>query len=1255
MLGLWTTGTPTVQVPKKPLKTSLILCHWRGGNQQLGKRGTPGLTPLPQYPGHRQTAKATTYKQALIEAPAPEEEPLFLRATTDPGTHLTLAGQANGRSATLLVDSGATGVFIHPSFATASNATVTVKSTPREVRVIDGRVINTGLVTHEATFQLVIGDHVETLTADITNTGRYDCVLGTPWLWQHDPDIRWSTGSVRFTSVFCKKHCLPTSLPSQTVTNRPTLSSLPKFRHTTRGAELYSLEISELSTSPIKKGTTLPSEYADLEGAFSEEASNELPRHGPSDMRIEFKEGQEPRNMGLRPMSPAELEELRRYLDEHLGKGWIQRSQSPVSAPIVFAKKKDGTLRVCIDYRNLNKVTIKNRYPLPLIPELTDRLVGAKIFTKLDVRQAYHRVRMAAGHEYKTAFKTRYGLFEYLVMPFGLTNAPAQFQAHMQTIFGDLLDISVVIYLDDILIFSKTLEEHRSVVREVLKRLHQHGLYAKLSKCEFHKKAVEFLGLVVSSRGLEMCQDKVAALKDWPTPKNLREVQAFLGFANFYRRFIPNYSQIAVPLTRLTKKDQPFSWSPATEAAFSELRRRFTEAPVLLHPQFDKPFIIETDASDTATGGILSQYGPDGLLHPCAYRSSKMSAAEENYDIYDKELLSIVLAFQDWRIYLEGSPHQIRVISDHKNLEQFMTTKVLNRRQARWSELLSSYNFVIEHRPGALNGRADMLSRRFDTSTTDNNVRPLLRLAMLEAVEPVWSDDQIFKLIREATPDDPTLGPILRFLTTAHGETPSQLRRQLHDYTLCDGLLFFRGAIMVPDNEEFRRQILRSRHDAPAAGHLGRAKTVDLVARTFYWPSLTRYVHRYVDGCDLCQRSKSTRHPRYGLLQPIPAADAPWKRVTTDFIVKLPQSNGYDTIMVVVDKNTKLAHFIPTTEAMDSAGAAKLYLQHVWKHHGTPTELISDRGTVFVSKFMRRLHELLRIQPSPTTAFHPQSDGQTERVNQYLEQILRMFTTKRQDDWSDLLPLAEFACNNSIHSATRFSPFYATYGYHPTMSFSKPTTSVVPAAEDRVRLLHQVHEEIKTMIQIAGENAKRHYDRHVHDAPKYSIGDKVLLRSEHIAATSPSKKLGPKFLGPFPIIQKLSELVFRLKLPQSLRIHDVFHAAVLEPYRPDTIPGRQQRPPPPVITPAGDLEWEVSQVLNSRIVGRGRRLQYLVSWKGYGLEQDSWEPAVNLRNAPLMVENFHRLHPEAPQPPAIPRRGVMLGLGNKPGMEPWDG
>jgi len=285
-----------------------------------------------------------------------------------------------------------------------------------------------------------------------------------------------------------------------------------------------------------------------------------------------------------------------------------------------------------------------------------------------------------------------------------------------------------------------------------------------------------------------------------------------------------------------------------------------------------------------------------------------------------------------------------------------------------------------------MNGRADALSRRSDvTEAGIQESKPFLKLAALESCDSVWTDQRILEHIRVKTPQNPTLQPILAYFTNGPNMAPTDIRRRFQSYTFSNGILYFQNTIFVPNDEEIRRQILRSRHDAPAAGHQGCAKTLDLVMRTFYWPSLRRYVYRYVDGCDTCQRSKPSHHAPYGLLQPIPAAEAPWKRITADFIVKLPISVGYDSILVVVDKNTKLGHFIPTNETIDSSGADNLYLHHVWRYHGIPNEIISDRGSVFISKFMKRLYELLRIRPCPSTAFHPQSDGQTEHVNQVLE------------------------------------------------------------------------------------------------------------------------------------------------------------------------------------------------------------------------------------------------------------------------------
>jgi hypothetical protein len=482
----------------------------------------------------------------------------------------------------------------------------------------------------------------------------------------------------------------------------------------------------------------LPKQYASYADVFADPWALEAPTDTQAFHAIDIEEGKDPPVMPIYPLAQSELKALREYLDKALERGWIRESKSPAGAPILFVPKKDGSLRLCVDYRGLNKVTIKNRHPLPLIGELLDRLSQAKIFTKLDLRDAYHRIRIKEGDEWKTAFRTRYGHYEYLVMPFGLANAPATFQNYIHKALGALVDDICVVYLDDILIYSENEEQHAEHVRRVLERLRQWGLYAKLSKCEFHTRYVEFLGFVVTSSGVVMDPERVRAIREWPTPTCFRDIQVFLGFANFYRRFIHNFSGIARPLNELLqgsganesrqqkkqrKKEgsptKPWEWTAEVAASFHQLRDAFLHAPVLRHFDPSLPITVITDASDAAYAGILlqprEQPKDDSQKHwqPVAYHSRGFHDAAIRYDTHDKELMAIFECFVHWRHYLEGSTTPVRVLSDHNNLRYFMTTKVLNSRQARWAERLAAFDFVIEHKPGVSNP-ADGLSRRPD-------------------------------------------------------------------------------------------------------------------------------------------------------------------------------------------------------------------------------------------------------------------------------------------------------------------------------------------------------------------------------------------------------------------------------------------------------------------------------------------------------------------------------------------------------------
>jgi hypothetical protein len=365
-------------------------------------------------------------------------------------------------------------------------------------------------------------------------------------------------------------------------------------------------------------------------------------------------------------------------------------------------------------YQALNWITIKNQYPLPLAGDLMDRLSRAKIYSKIDLRVGYNNVHIAEGHEWKTAFQTRYGSYEYLVMLFGLTNAPATFQSFMNDIFHSLLDVCVVVYLDDILIYSDDLESHKHHVQQVLEILCQHNLHTRPEKSSFNEETVEYLGVIISPNGVVMDKGKVNVILAWPAPRNVKELQSFLGFANFYRRFIDNYSGIVKPLTSLLKKDAIYEWTDACENSLQVLKQAFTEAPVLQHYDPEDLIVLECDASDYAIAGIISQYNENDKLRLIAFYGQTMISAELNCDIYDKELLAIVKCFQLWRQYLEGAKHTIQVFTNHNNLQYFTTMKQLSWHQARWSERLVNFDFIITYRPGRLGAKPDAITPRLD-------------------------------------------------------------------------------------------------------------------------------------------------------------------------------------------------------------------------------------------------------------------------------------------------------------------------------------------------------------------------------------------------------------------------------------------------------------------------------------------------------------------------------------------------------------
>ncbi len=1007
-------------------------------------------------------------------------------------------------------------------------------------------------------------------------------------------------------------------------------------------------DISEPKDPPTSSSFTsfIPDKYLPwADSVFSPTEVNNLPPHRPYDCSIELEDGKDPPFGPMYRLTQDEQKALADYVDEHVKKGFIRRSTSPAASPILFVKKKTGELRLCVDYRGLNSITKKNRYPLPHIDDLLDRTQGCKLFTVIDLKNAFNLIRIREGDEWKTAFRTSLGLYEYLVMPFGLTNAPATFQAFIQDTLRDFIGVFCVVYLDDILIFSRTQEEHDSQVKLVLDRLRDAHLFANAKKCEFDKTEVEYLGYLIGADGIKMNPKKLSTIADWPIPRSVHDIQSFLGFTNFYRRFVDHYAALALPLNRLTRKGAIFKFTDIERDAFETLKRTFTSYPVLRHYDPSKPATLTTDASDFALSGVLQQPDEQGHLHPVAYHSRKFSPAEINYEIHDKELLAIVDSFRDLRPWLMGTAQPISVVCDHKNLEYFMTSHVLNRRQARWSMFLSDFDFRLDWVPGTQNV-ADAPSRRPDfIPKKGDDVTVYQRKALLTPIHT----ERIFPL--DATDYAASINaisiPPVNALTTLSVDSSDLLERFKiafredtewreavlrgdQDFTVQDNMVFHKGRVYVP--EPLRREIAYSRHDCVLGGHPGRTLTVNKVMRDYSWPGVYTYLRRYVAACDTCNRIKIPRHKPYGLLQPLDIPKRPWKSISMDFIVKLPKSHGYDSILVVCDRLTRAAHFIPCNESISSTELAWLFIDRIFRYHGLPDSIVSDRGPQFISHFWKELMTRLQVDVRTSTSYHPRTDGLTERTNQTLETYLRAYCSYQQDDWVDYLPLAEFVFNNSENDSTKQSPFFANYAFHPTFQPKLSEDSTVPAAADLAKRLDLIHEELRAELQYSQEKQKKYFNRHVIPSPSYQPDQLVWLLRRNIRTTRPSLKLDHRRLGPYPIIREVGNQSYLLRLPSYLsRLHPVFHTSLLEPYSDPSEFHPHSEPEPFQLS---DPALSISSILDCRKIGH--RYEYLIRWLDLPETDNSWIPLSDIPSTfNELIDKFHRRHPRAPRPHPI--------------------
>ena len=825
-----------------------------------------------------------------------------------------MGGEIQGHKVQFLVDSGASTCFISPKVAQRLNLTPGKSST---VTLADGTTVS---CTETPPLRIDVVGHQSKMTF-LTTDLQFDAILGLDWLQSANPRVNWRTTKITFIDEQVHK-----------------LTAMTKVEE------------------PPKSHPALQGLVKEFEDIFPSALPLELPPKRGSAFRIVLKPDTRPVVRPMKRFSPADMKSLTEEVSSLSKAGFIKPSESEFGAQVLFVDKKDGSRRMVIDYRSLNEATIRDAYPLPLIDELFDRLKTAKVFSKLDLRSGYHQMLLDPNDTPKTAFRTPMGSFEFLVLPFGVDNGPSAFVRMIDWIFpateyGGFL----APYIDDLLIFSDSIEEHEHHCRRVFERMRDQKLFAKLSKCEFGVTEAEFLGFIVSAEGLKPDPSKVQAIVDMAAPKDVPQLRSFLGAVTFLQRFIRGFSHHTAPLTNLLKKDTPFDWTKEHQESFNLLKQALWSAPVLRPFDPKLPILVQTDASKTAVGAVLLQESGLGQ-QPVAYHSRKLQPEELNYPVQQLEMLAVVDALEKWTHYLRGI--RFRLETDHKSLEHVKLSKEPSPRLIRWYDDLALYDFEIVYRPGSTNCLADSLSRLVPTPGQQS-------LAVIVSPMP---DPELIANIKDGYAGDSYFAPVFQSLVLGQKVDPKSKTR-IDRFFAQDGLIFLPcvtgDRLCIPEGRELRHTLLRECHDATTAGHFGMEKTYQLLSRRFFWPKMGMSTRKFVAACEACQKTKPDHQSTAGLLQPLDIPQAPWESVGMDFITALPESDGFDSILTVVDRFSKMARFIPTKKTVTAPEAAALFVQNVYRTHGMPLSIVSDRdpkcerkrvGGVFIQGQRQSLH-----------------------------------------------------------------------------------------------------------------------------------------------------------------------------------------------------------------------------------------------------------------------------------------------------------